>query len=290
MEVKWVVAAYRLEPPRGAHNDVGWVLLEHLLVLLDGKAAKEVGHLHHLHVGAEALELVTYLVQTHIFLLAQMAAGALKDRFEGGQGLHSPRAVGARAAAACWATVERAQALEMQTKKVSAFLRARVDPLILRQQAAQSLPAAHIWTKAKLAIVGDAFDGSSSRLQLRADLKRELACVTEHEHGDLALHRLQLLQYRDHEDRRLSHARLGLAKDIGADHRLGYALVLDCTTELADSECDSKGGDKLPRSFEELRAGATGRPASPSEGCSKPQSTMARRSSGLSRKSLKPVE
>ena len=51
-------------------------------------------------------------------------------------------------------------------------------------------------------------------LVLLADLEGELAGVTHHQHGDLTVHRLDLLQGGQHEHGSLPHTGLGLTEDI----------------------------------------------------------------------------
>lgn len=122
--------------------------------------------------------------------------------------------------------------------------------------------------------------------ELVTDLVREFTGVTEDNNANLAVDRLtdqsatpsheqtkqschsQLLQTGKDEHRRLTHTRLGLTEDIGAKNGLGNALLLDWMSATRVSVRWNK----------------------PSDGCSKPRSEMARRISGLSRKSRKPVE
>lgn len=67
-------------------------------------------------------------------------------------------------------------------------------------------------------------------VELVADLEGELARVAHDErlHAVVLVAGLdvELLQHRQHEDRRLAHARLGLAQNVVAENRLGNALVL----------------------------------------------------------------
>lgn len=127
----------------------------------------------------------------------------------------------------------------------------------------------------------------------------------------LPIRGLKLLQRGDDKHGGLAHARLGLADHVHAKDGLGDALVLHCDMAAGDKGGREAGlvGRKararqaachitpLPCSMLGTAPHAPGHPAhsrtkqapAPSEGCSKPQSWMARSSSGLSKKSLKPL-
>jgi len=116
-------------------------------------------------------------------------------------------------------------------------------------------------------------------------LVRQLARVADDEGAHLAVHRLELLQDGEDKDRGLAHARLGLAEDVHAQDGLRDALML---------HWGGWGGGRVAGGAGRTAASAPPRRSPsrppPSDGCSNPQSTMARSSSGLSRKSLKPEE
>mmetsp|Transcript_59286 Transcript_59286/g.168586 ORF Transcript_59286/g.168586 Transcript_59286/m.168586 type:complete len:469 (-) Transcript_59286:2-1408(-) len=63
-------------------------------------------------------------------------------------------------------------------------------------------------------------------VELVLDLVRELTRVADHHSPDDLFTRIDLLQARQDKDRRLAHARLGLAEHIGAEDGLRDALVL----------------------------------------------------------------
>src|ERR1700761_6233865 len=104
------------------------------------------------------------------------------------------------------------------------------------------------------------------------DLERKFARVAEDNDGDLAVDRLELLQCREDKDSSLSVSGLCLAEDVHAQHCLRDALLLDYIE-------GKKGHWECLQAFPE---GNT-----PSDGCSKPKSLIARKSSGFSKKSLK---
>ena len=63
-------------------------------------------------------------------------------------------------------------------------------------------------------------------LVLFTDLEGQLPGVAHDQDGDLAVGGLDLLESGQDEDGRLSHAGLGLAQDVHAQHGLRDALVL----------------------------------------------------------------
>ncbi len=64
-------------------------------------------------------------------------------------------------------------------------------------------------------------------LVLARNLVGQLAGVAQHQHANLALFRLQLLQRGNDKDGCLAHAGLGLADDVAAQHCRRDALLLD---------------------------------------------------------------
>merc|ERR1719507_2643923 len=60
-----------------------------------------------------------------------------------------------------------------------------------------------------------------------ADLERQLPGVAHDQHRDLSINRLNLLESCKDKDCSLAHARLGLGKDVHAQHSLRDTLVLD---------------------------------------------------------------
>lgn len=98
----------------------------------------------------------------------------------------------------------------------------------------------------------------------------------------LSADQLHLLQRGQHEHRHLAHAGLGLAQDVHTQDGLGDVLL----------DCGRKGGSvrgaRRP-CRQQARVGVgPGAGGLPSDWCSKPQFTRARRTSGFSRKSRKP--
>ena len=63
-------------------------------------------------------------------------------------------------------------------------------------------------------------------LVLVRNLERQLASVAKDEDPDVRLLSLELVEGSEHKDRRLTHARLGLADHIHAKHGLGNAFLL----------------------------------------------------------------
>ena len=122
-------------------------------------------------------------------------------------------------------------------------------------------------------------------LKLVANLVGQLAGVAEDESADGVLLGLKLVEGGEDEDRGLAHARLGLAQHVHTEDRLGNALVLHLE-ERGRSEAGMGGEMGGPGKGGRKGGGLCVRVTS--EGCSKPQSTTARRSSGLRRKSRKP--
>lgn len=59
-------------------------------------------------------------------------------------------------------------------------------------------------------------------------LEGELASVAEDDDGDLAVHRLELLESRQDEHGGLTVTRLGLAQNIHSEHGLRDTFLLDC--------------------------------------------------------------
>ena len=68
-------------------------------------------------------------------------------------------------------------------------------------------------------------------LVLGINLVRKFTGVAHHKNVELAVGWFELLEGREDEDRRLAHARLGLADHIGALNGLRDALSLDCFRE-----------------------------------------------------------
>lgn len=101
-------------------------------------------------------------------------------------------------------------------------------------------------------------------------LKSEFTGMAKDDDRDFAIGGLQLLECCKDEDRSLAMPRLGLAKNVHAQHGLRDALLLDFTCKM--SVMDMKQAREPP-----------------SEGCSKPRSLMARKSSGFNKKSLDDV-
>ena len=58
------------------------------------------------------------------------------------------------------------------------------------------------------------------------DLESQLSGVAHHEHMDLTIDRLQLLESGDDEHCGLAHSRLRLAQDVASEDRLGNGLML----------------------------------------------------------------
>jgi hypothetical protein len=100
-------------------------------------------------------------------------------------------------------------------------------------------------------------------------LEGEFTGVAENKDRHLAIDRLQLLESGEDEDRCFTMPRLPGTTRPCRGRLEEYTLA-----ELEDME----------RSGEVLREQST---SVPSEGCSKPKSLMARKSSGFNRKSLK---
>ena len=131
-----------------------------------------------------------------------------------------------------------------------------------------------------------------------AHLEREFACVAQYHSANSLVPRLELLQDRQKEDRRLAHSRLRLAQYVHTQDSLGNALVLYCAAQNKASDGSTPTQGLLTRRHDASKAGFELRRDElqvcdrgvPSEGCSKPQSTIALRSSDFRRKSLKPVE
>ena len=93
--------------------------------------------------------------------------------------------------------------------------------------------------------------------------------MAEDEDGYFSIHWLQLLEGSKDENGGLSVARLGLAEYVHTKNRLGNAFLLDWKQGNVRTGKDITTFGSIP-----------------SEGCSKPRSLMARRSSGFKRKSL----
>lgn len=71
---------------------------------------------------------------------------------------------------------------------------------------------------------------------LVANLEGKLSRVTEHNDGDFAIDRLQLLERGEDEDSCLSVTRLCLAQDIHAEDSLRDTLLLNCTTHQLERD------------------------------------------------------
>ena len=83
-------------------------------------------------------------------------------------------------------------------------------------------------------------------LVLLADLEGELPGVAHHEHGDLSVLRLDLLQGGQHEDGGLAHPGLGLAQDVHAEHGLRDALMLHCKVRRDTFSTETRSGPNRP--------------------------------------------
>ena len=67
-------------------------------------------------------------------------------------------------------------------------------------------------------------------VELLADLVGQLARVAQDKRLHFSGHGVDLVERRQHEDGRLTHARLGLAEHIDSEDRLRNALVLYCVS------------------------------------------------------------
>merc|ERR1719273_1574075 len=91
-------------------------------------------------------------------------------------------------------------------------------------------------------------------LVLLTDLEGQLSGVTHHQHRNLSIHGLNLLESSQNKYSSFSHARLGLAQNVHTQDSLGDALVLDLARMLKSTVYNGSQDLRLEQEVSETAA------------------------------------